>query len=104
MTRDELQDAAAQELYHRNWRYHKELGLWITREEEGKVFEPPSGPHDIEQGEFVFFDTATWRKKKKEWTICWDAMEVKREKTSSSYASSSASVSSSPAAASTSTL
>jgi CCR4-NOT transcriptional regulation complex NOT5 subunit len=82
VTRDESQDAAAQELYNRNWRYHKELGLWVTKEQT-ESFKPPSSPHDIEQGFFIFFDPTTWQKVKKGWTIVWDAMEIKRSSPSS---------------------
>ena len=30
--RDKLQEHAAQELTARNWRFHKSLGLWLTKE------------------------------------------------------------------------
>ncbi len=30
--RDALQEVAAQELWNRNWRFHKTLRMWITKE------------------------------------------------------------------------
>ncbi|KAF7731959.1 hypothetical protein EC973_007064 [Apophysomyces ossiformis] len=80
MPRDIAQDAAAQELYNRNWRYHKELGLWLTKnpaENNNRatpVFRRTS-QNGIEQGVYVFFDPATWQKVKREWTFSWDSIE-----------------------------
>ncbi|KAJ1562263.1 hypothetical protein HK405_014100, partial [Cladochytrium tenue] len=40
-SRDAVQEAAAQELYNRAWRYHKERRIWITKEAP-----PPAGGAD----------------------------------------------------------
>ncbi|KAL0094933.1 hypothetical protein J3Q64DRAFT_1632618 [Phycomyces blakesleeanus] len=79
MPNDIAHEAAAQELYNRNWRYHKELGLWLTKEADDNgrpvsVFRrTPAGA--IERGIFSFFDPAVWQKVKREWTLSWDMLE-----------------------------
>ena len=57
MPKDILQAYAAQELYHRDWRYHAELKLWFRRAT------PQDLPHvhaDRAQNQFVFFDINSW--------------------------------------------
>ncbi|KAL1918189.1 uncharacterized protein VTP21DRAFT_3455 [Calcarisporiella thermophila] len=72
MPRDMLQEAAAQELYNRNWRYHKDLRLWLTRK-QGQ--EPYVKTQAFERGLFIFFDPATWEKVEKEYVLVYDALE-----------------------------
>ena len=48
MPRDEMQLRAAQELYKRDWRYHKELQLWFSRDAEGRYW---------------YFDIASWQRR-----------------------------------------
>jgi len=65
--------------YARNWRYHKELGLWLTKEtdENGRpvqTFRRVSS-NALDRGVYVFFDPTTWQKVKREWTLSWDALE-----------------------------
>lgn len=57
--RDVLQDSAAQELYKHNWRYHKELKLWLTKEQG---VEPTQKTNTFEKGTYVFFQPTTWEK------------------------------------------
>lgn len=57
--RDVLQEMAAQELYGRNWRYHKGLHLWLTKEQNT---EPLQKTPTYERGTYVFFDPGTWGK------------------------------------------
>ena len=57
--RDVLQEVAAQELYSRNWRYHKELHVWLTKEQNT---EPTHKTPTYERGTYVFFDPASWDK------------------------------------------
>jgi CCR4-NOT transcription complex subunit 2 len=66
--------------YNRHWRYHKELGLWLTKEtdENGRpaqVFSRRASPNGLDRGVYVFFDPTTWQKVKREWTLSWDAIE-----------------------------
>ncbi|KAI9287382.1 hypothetical protein BC943DRAFT_274888 [Umbelopsis sp. AD052] len=78
LPRDVAQEAAAQELYARNWRYHKELGLWLTREPDESGRPVPfrrTSPNAYERDVFVFFDPSTWQKIKREYTLLWDSIE-----------------------------
>ncbi|KAI9306203.1 hypothetical protein BJ944DRAFT_160323 [Cunninghamella echinulata] len=79
MPKDIVQEAAAQELYARNWRYHKELGLWLTKEtdENGRPVQAfrRTSANGVDRGVYVFFDPTTWQKVKREWTLSWDSIE-----------------------------
>ncbi|KAI7886247.1 hypothetical protein K492DRAFT_187697 [Lichtheimia hyalospora FSU 10163] len=82
MPKDVAQEAAAQELYARNWRYHKELGMWLTKEtdENGR---PVQGwrrttPNPVDRGVYIIFDPTSWSKVKREWTLPWDALEERQ--------------------------
>merc|ERR1719384_1077946 len=55
---DVLQLAAAAELYNRDWRYHKEERVWITRA-PGMV--PAEKTASYERGTYYFFDISSWR-------------------------------------------
>lgn len=44
----------------RSWRYHKGIGLWITKPQDGN----PIRTNDFENGEFIFWDVNTWQKMK----------------------------------------
>ncbi|KAJ1773982.1 transcriptional regulator [Coemansia sp. RSA 1843] len=72
MPRDELQLAAAEELYRRQWRYHKELRLWLTKDPDSQpIARTPRG----EQGVFIFFDPGVWQKIKKEFLVLYEMLE-----------------------------
>lgn len=79
MPKDIAQEAAAQVLYDRNWRYHKELGLWLTKEtdENGRPVQQGQFRRNttMDRGVYIFFDPTTWQKVKREWTLSWDAIE-----------------------------
>jgi len=69
---DVLQLAAAAELYKRDWRYHKEERVWITRA-PGMV---PSEKRDTyERGTYYFFDVSSWRKVPKDFHLDYDKLE-----------------------------
>ncbi|CCJ30181.1 unnamed protein product, partial [Pneumocystis jirovecii] len=72
MPRDAMQEAAAQELTNRNWRYHKELKLWLTKE---PGVEPIQRTSQYERGQYIFFDYMLWEKLKKEFLLIYDALE-----------------------------
>ncbi|KAJ2782335.1 bck1-like resistance to osmotic shock [Coemansia interrupta] len=72
MPRDELQLAAAEELYRRQWRYHKEMRLWLTKDPESQ---PTARTQRGEQGVFVFFDPSVWQKVKKEFMVFYEHLE-----------------------------
>jgi CCR4-NOT transcription complex subunit 2 len=65
MPQDALQEAAAQELYSRHWRFHKELKLWFTNDPSSES----SKTSTFERGMFIFFDVGRWEKVKKEYMI-----------------------------------
>ncbi|KAJ1819593.1 transcriptional regulator [Coemansia sp. RSA 2599] len=72
MPRDELQLAAAEELYRRQWRYHKELRLWLTKDPDSQ---PTARTQRGEQGVFIFFDPGVWQKVKKEFMVLYEHLE-----------------------------
>ncbi|KAG6829795.1 hypothetical protein H0H92_003450 [Tricholoma furcatifolium] len=72
--RDALQEVAAQELWNRNWRYHKDLRLWITKESGTPPSQKVPGG---EQGQYTFWDTESWVKERKEMTVLYSDLEEK---------------------------
>ena len=63
MPRDVLQVAAAQELYNRDWRFHKQLQLWLTKipNKEPTVKHPT-----FEKGTYKVFNFQTWAQEERE--------------------------------------
>jgi len=53
MPKDTLQVYAAKELFNRDWRYHKDLGLWFTRD-------PSAGASG---GSYIYFDINSWERR-----------------------------------------
>ncbi|KAI0671151.1 hypothetical protein C8Q78DRAFT_841125 [Trametes maxima] len=72
--RDALQEVAAQELYNRNWRYHKELRLWLTKETGTQPSQKVPGG---EQGTYSYWDPEMWEKARKEMTVLYTDLEEK---------------------------
>jgi CCR4-NOT transcription complex subunit 2 len=90
--RDALQEVAAQELYvfmyfsarlpicsaflrfNRNWRYHKELRHWITKETGTSPSQKVQGG---EQGTYTFWDPDNWQKERKDMTVLYADLEEK---------------------------
>nr|CAG4645530.1 EOG090X06CC [Lynceus sp. MCZ IZ 141354] len=58
-TGDVLQLAAATELYNREWRFHKDERIWITRLPGAQVFEKTT---TYERASYLCFDPHHWRK------------------------------------------
>ena len=62
--------------WNRNWRYHKELRLWITKEtgtpSSTKI---PGG----EQGTYSYWDIENWEKARKEMTVLYSDLEEKSQ-------------------------
>ncbi|ELU18222.1 hypothetical protein CAPTEDRAFT_152966 [Capitella teleta] len=69
---DVLQLAAAAELYSRDWRYHKEERVWLTRV---PGVEPVSRAAVYERSTYFFFDVNNWRKVQKEFHLEYDKLE-----------------------------
>ncbi|KAG8980453.1 hypothetical protein FRC05_006085 [Tulasnella sp. 425] len=70
--RDTLQEVAAQELYNRNWRYHKEAQVWLTKETGQSPLQKDAA---FERGTYTFFDRDRWEKVKKDATIYYEQLE-----------------------------
>ena len=63
---------AAAELYNRDWRYHKEEKIWITRAPGIAAVEKGS---NFERGTYYFFDPISWRKVAKEFYLEYEKLE-----------------------------
>jgi len=70
--RDVLQEVAAQELHNRNWRFHKDIRLWLTKE-SGTA--PSQKASTCERGVYTFFDPEIWERVKKDLVIVYDLLE-----------------------------
>nr|CAG4646262.1 EOG090X06CC [Macrothrix elegans] len=69
---DAMQLAASLELYNRDWRYHKEERLWITRV-PGMPLMEKTGTY--ERGTYYCFDPNNWRKVAKEMFVEYERLE-----------------------------
>ncbi|ESO05126.1 hypothetical protein HELRODRAFT_78505 [Helobdella robusta] len=69
---DLLQLAAAAELYNRDWRYHKDERLWMTR---APGMEPTVKTNQFERGTYFFFDVNNWRKVPKDFLLEYNKLE-----------------------------
>ncbi|KAJ3807683.1 hypothetical protein EV368DRAFT_75674 [Lentinula lateritia] len=72
--RDALQEVAAQELYNRNWRFHKELRLWITKDNGSN---PSTKVPGGESGQYTYWDPENWTKERKDMTVIYAELEEK---------------------------
>lgn len=71
---DVIQMAAAIELYSREWRYHKEERVWITRP---PGITPSEKTNSYERGMYYMFDAQQWRRIPREFVIEYDRLESK---------------------------
>lgn len=71
---DMLQIAAAIELYSREWRYHKEEKVWITR---APGIAPSEKTNSYERGTYYIFDALLWRRVPREFVLEYDRLESK---------------------------
>lgn len=69
---DMLQVKAAIELYSREWRYHKEEKVWITR---APGIAPSEKTNSYEKGTYYIFDAQLWRRVPREFVIEYDRLE-----------------------------
>ena len=75
MPRDVLQEAAAQQLYKRGWRFHKDLKLWLCKDTDAKTIATGAG---FERSVFTFFDPSSWSRVKKDWILYYDQLEDRK--------------------------
>lgn len=52
--------------YKHNWRYHKELRLWLTKE---AGTEPTQKTQSFERGSYIFFDPTLWERVRKDFVL-----------------------------------
>ena len=63
MPRDHAQELAANELYNRDWRWHKKLQQWMQKAKE--LGEPMTlASMKEERGYYYFFDPHSWRQER----------------------------------------
>eukprot|EP01062_Namystynia_karyoxenos_P069906 TRINITY_DN65325_c0_g1_i1.p1 TRINITY_DN65325_c0_g1~~TRINITY_DN65325_c0_g1_i1.p1 ORF type:complete len:328 (+),score=87.24 TRINITY_DN65325_c0_g1_i1:118-984(+) len=73
MPRDVLQLAAAQELYNRGWRFHKEHKLWLQRAPDTQ---PTVKTRAYERGDYVVWDPTHWRQDRRDdFVLVYDQLE-----------------------------
>lgn len=65
---------AANELYNRDWRYHKTEGTWLTRSQYGQTKEQTT---TYEKGQYNVFDPLQWRKIPKELKLEYKELDDK---------------------------
>lgn len=71
---DYVQLSSASELYRRDWRYHKDDRLWLTRI---KNILPDHKCETYETGVYCVFDVQLWRKTHKSMRIDYDKLDGK---------------------------
>ncbi|KXJ92282.1 hypothetical protein Micbo1qcDRAFT_162491 [Microdochium bolleyi] len=70
---DMQQQQAAQELNNRNWRWHKKLKIWLTKDD---IMQPRqlSGLH--EEGYYIIWNTKDWRKERRTLVLYYEDLET----------------------------
>ncbi|KAL9026272.1 MAG: hypothetical protein Q9196_005041 [Gyalolechia fulgens] len=70
--RDFMQELAASELTGRNWRYHKELMMWLTK--DTAFGEPVPLGDGTERGSYIFFNHRTWQRARSEFVLSYESL------------------------------
>ncbi|KAA6411802.1 MAG: NOT2 family [Lasallia pustulata] len=73
MPRDVMQEVAAGELTNRNWRYHKDLKVWLTK--DVNYGDPTPISPGAERGSYIFFNPSTWQRTRQEFILRYDALD-----------------------------
>ena len=60
--------------WNRNWRYHRDLRLWITKETGTSPSQKIPGG---EQGTYTFWDPENWGKERKDMSVLYADLEEK---------------------------
>lgn len=71
--RDTIQEYAARELVTRNWRYHRDLQVWLTKDSN---VDPQIISPDVERGVYIFFDPHNWEKIRKEFVLHYSSVQA----------------------------
>ena len=69
--------------FNRNWRYHKDLRVWLTKESGTAPSQKVAGG---EQGVYTFWDPDGWAKERKEMTVLYAELEEKATPAPQAYA------------------
>ncbi|RMJ17880.1 hypothetical protein BHE90_004265 [Fusarium euwallaceae] len=70
---DLKQQMAAVELHSRNWRWHKKLQLWLTKDDH---MTPQTLGPTHERGYYIVWDSTTWRKERREFTLHYGDLDT----------------------------
>ncbi|GJN66860.1 hypothetical protein PLICBS_000882 [Purpureocillium lilacinum] len=70
---DIKQQMAAVELHSRNWRWHKKLAIWLTKDEH---MTPQILSPNHERGYYVVWDATTWRRDRRELTLHYGDLDT----------------------------
>ncbi|KAK6193959.1 hypothetical protein LQW54_011922 [Pestalotiopsis sp. IQ-011] len=70
---DEKQIQAARELNNRNWRWHKRLQIWLTKDD---TMTPQTLSPQHERGYYIVWDTNVWSKVRKELLLVYSELHV----------------------------
>ncbi|PHH65331.1 hypothetical protein CDD81_2743 [Ophiocordyceps australis] len=70
---DAKQQLAAVELHSRNWRWHKKLQIWLTKDEH---MTPQILSPNHERGFYIVWDTNNWRKDRREFTLHYGDLDT----------------------------
>lgn len=73
MPHDAMQLHAASILFQRDWRFHKELKIWITR-----FHDPMQKGAVAERGTYYYFDVTAWKKLTRDLTVQYDQLEDRK--------------------------
>jgi CCR4-NOT transcription complex subunit 2 len=71
---DFMQLTAAEELFQRNWRFHKEKKIWISKTQNIKA---RVENHNYEEGTFHVWDVESWKKVAKDMKVEYAKLEDK---------------------------
>jgi len=82
---DLLQIYASHELYTRDWRYHKDEKVWITRH---PAYPPSEKTERYERGTYFYFDPTAWKRMAKEFHLDYDRLESRPASVNSNVSSS----------------
>ncbi|KAK7431479.1 transcriptional regulator [Neonectria magnoliae] len=70
---DFKQQMAAVELHSRNWRWHKKMQVWLTKDEH---MTPQILSPNHERGYYIVWDTGNWRKERREFTLHYGDLDT----------------------------
>ncbi|ORY63250.1 CobW/HypB/UreG, nucleotide-binding domain-containing protein [Pseudomassariella vexata] len=70
---DMKQHMAAMELNNRNWRWHKKIQVWLTKDD---LMTPRPLSHTHEEGYYIIWDTNNWRKDRRQMILHYADLET----------------------------